>query len=214
MGKRSNRTHLMVAVLGCMACGDAGSGVVVKQAISTAGAAAPNPDDVGNHFASGAWQGYFWTSSQGPGTTITPTDFNAQTTGMPRCVRGSVAATTDYSGVAVLGVNLNEANEGKQTVKPTKAGVFVDVKNNSAATLLFQIEGPSDAPISSWCTLLSGSGGFVPWSSLNTACWDNSGSAYNNEPILSAAVVVPGNTSAAVAFDFCLNALAEVDAPK
>lgn len=173
------------------------------------GGAPANPDDMGNHFASGDWHGYFWTSTQGDGSSITPMNFSNQTTGMPRCVHGTVAKTSDYSGVAIVGVNLNEDGNGKQPVTPTKDGVLIEIQNKAGSALLFQVENES----THWCAQLKDSGGFIAWDKLNTACWDNSGKVYAGEPILTAALVVPGNTESAVAFDFCLKTLEEVSAP-
>jgi hypothetical protein len=182
-------------------------------ASAAAGSGTGSAPDAADYFSSGAWHGYVWTLSQGAGTTVTPMDFKAQTTGMPRCVKGSVTATSDYSGNASLGFNLNETGGAKLTVTPTKAGVMLDVKNTGAAQLRFQVEGASAGANMRWCAVISGSGGFIPWASLNTACWDNTGTAYNNEPIASAAVVVAGKMDAAVAFDFCVNSLVEADGP-
>lgn len=168
---------------------------------------ARNDEDYGNAFSSGEWRGYFWTNAQGAGTTISPRDFSAQTSGMPRCVSGSVGVTTDNTGIAILGANLKEDATGKMSVTPTKQGVTVFVMNNAGSPLLFQVEGPDGR----WCTYLNGGGGFMPWEKLNTACWDDSGSAYDREPIHAAALIVPGNSSAPVAFDFCLLRLEEAD---
>jgi hypothetical protein len=99
------------------------------------------------------------------------------------------------------------------TVTPTKKGVLVNVTNHVGSSLQFQVEGKLGDKTVHWCALLRDSGGFIPWSDLNTACWDKSGTAYANEPILSAAIVVSGNTTVAVPFDFCLNALGESDGP-
>jgi hypothetical protein len=166
-----------------------------------------NDEDYGNAFASGAWRGYFWTSAQGAGTTISPKDFSAQTSGMPRCVQGSVGVTTDNSGLAILGANLKEDLNGKMSVTPNKKGITVFVMNNAGSPLLFQVEGPDGQ----WCTYLNDGGGFLPWEKLNTACWNDSGTAYNHEPITTAALLVPGNATAPVVFDFCLLRLEEAD---
>jgi hypothetical protein len=149
------------------------------------------------------------------GSTIMPMDFKAQTTGMPRCVKGSVAATADYSGIAMLGFNLNQLSgvSTLMTVTPSKAGVQIDVKNNASSPLRFQVTAGDGASQQRWCATVTGSGGFIPWTSLNTACWDGSGTAYNKEPISAATLLVPGTTGAAVAFDFCVNSIAEADAP-
>lgn len=220
----------MIALVGLLvACGESGQSEI-GQALTSAGGAsgeiagasgaagqagaaagsggsAGDPDDAGNRFSSGAWRGYFWTSTQGVGTTITPADFTAQTSGMPRCVQGSVAITPDYSGIAMLGVNLSEDGDGKKAVTPSGKGVLIEVQNNAGSPLQFQIEGAAGR----WCVYLNESGGFIPWSDFNTACWDNSGKAYDKEPITSAAIVVPGRTTETVAFDFCLTRLAEAN---
>lgn len=222
MCKRLNKTGLTMAFsLFAVACGGSKSGDVSNAQSATAGAGAagsgatfaPIEGDVGSYFVSGTWHGYVWTTAQGTATSITPTDFAAQTTGMPRCVKGSVGVSPDYSAVAILGLNLNEDNNGKMTVTPTKKGVMVNVTNNAGSSLQFQVEGKVDDKTLHWCALVSGTGGFIPWGELNTACWDKSGTAYDNAPLLSAAIVVSGNTTAAVPFDFCLNALGESDGP-
>ena len=174
--------------------------------------AASNPLDKGNYFQSGAWMGYVWTSANGAGSTITPKDFAAQATGMPRCVKGSVAATADYSGTAILGVNLSEGSGvSSMTVTPSKEGVLLDITNNAKSPLRFQIKSSTTGG-TEWCTPITGSG-FVPWSSLRTKCWDTTGTQYKREPIAAAMVLVPGANTAAVAFDFCLNGLVEADGP-
>ena len=65
---------------------------------------------VGNGvMASADWQGYVWTSSGGTGTTLTAPDFTAAATNHQLCISGTVAATTDYSGYAEVGANLNHS---------------------------------------------------------------------------------------------------------
>jgi hypothetical protein len=201
-----------------MATGGMSAPGVAGQSTSAGGMSGPAANsgangrtDSGNYFVSGAWHGYVFTAAQGMGTTVTPMDFSMQTTGMPRCIKGSVAAASDYSGVALLGVNLNDDGSTKGTVTPTKAGVMIEVKNNAGSPLRFQVETPAGGADGRFCAVISGTGGFIPWSSLNTACWDNSGKAYNNEPIASAMVQVPGTNMAAVAYDFCLVSLSEAD---
>ncbi|HKU39894.1 MAG TPA: hypothetical protein VJR89_17160 [Polyangiales bacterium] len=179
------------------------------------GMPAGNPMDKGNYFQSGAWHGYAWTSAAGPGSSIMPMDFSMQTTGMPRCVKGSVGAAADFSGSGILGLNLNQDNGSMAlgTVTPTKAGVMIDLKYNTMSALRFQVTAGMGASQQRWCASITGTGGFIAWSSLNTACWDGSGMAYKNEPINAAMILVPGQAMAAVPFDFCLNSLVESDAP-
>ena len=179
-----------------------------SSASGNAGASTSAADeDYGNAFASGDWRGFFWTSAQGAGTTISPQDFSAQMSGMPRCVTGSVGATSDNTGLAILGANLKEDINGKTSVTPTKMGVTLFVMNNAGSPLIFQVEGPDGR----WCTYVNEGGGFMPWQKLNSACWNDSGQAYNSEPITAVALLVPSNSTAPVAFDFCLLRLEEAD---
>jgi hypothetical protein len=177
------------------------------------GSGTNNPLDAGNYFASGNWHGYVWTSTSGAGSMIMPMDFSTQTTGMPRCVKGTVAAAADFSGTAILGFNLSEGNGATSTtVTPMKEGVLLDVTNNAGSPLRFQVKSAPTGG-TEWCTTVSGSGGFVPWTSLRTNCWDDSGTAYNREPIASAMLLVPGTDTTPIDFDFCWNSLVEADAP-
>jgi hypothetical protein len=179
----------------------------------SSGSGTSNPLDVGNYYASGNWHGYVWTSTSGDGSSITPMDFASQTTGMPRCVKGTVAAAADYGGTAILGFNLSEGNGAtSSTVTPMKEGVLIDVTNNAGSPLRFQIKSaPSGG--TEWCTTVTGSGGFIPWTSLRTSCWDDTGTPYNREPIAAAMLLVPGTNTTPVDFDFCWNSLVEADAP-
>ena len=192
---------------GGSATGDAGSE-------GTAGAGTNDAAiDIGNYFKSGAWMGYVWTSASGEGSTITPMDFEAQTTGMPRCVSGMVSAQADFSGTAILGFNLNEGAGATGTpVAPTKAGVTIGITNRGGSVLRLQVQTASTGG-TQWCTTLVGSGGFIPWGNLRTECWGATGSKYDREPIVSVMVLVPGKDTMPVAFDFCVDMLAEAEGP-
>jgi hypothetical protein len=163
---------------------------------------------------SGSWHGYAWTASAGTGSTILPADFSRAADGQPLCVSGSVAPQADFSGVALLGVNLNQATQAMSVpmaVVPTSDGITVTVTKTVDSPLRIQIQGPNGATDANdrWCAPLVGSGGFVRWSTFNTKCWDGSGTAYANQPIVSVSVVVPGGNMAAVPFDFCLTSIRE-----
>jgi hypothetical protein len=172
----------------------------------------------GGYFTSGTWHGYAWTSASGGASAITPANFGATPAGQPFCVSGSVAGLADYSGVALLGVNLNQAEmpgAAVGTATPAKAGITVNLTNSGDSPLRIQIQGPTGAtdPNDRWCAVVSGSGGFIPWSSFNTQCWA-SGTPYDGtSPIASVSVLVPGTASGSTAFAFCLNALAETASP-
>jgi hypothetical protein len=198
---------------GTLSAGGSGTPAATSAAAGSGASALP---DAGNYFSAGSWHGYAWTSVQPAESAIMPMDFSGQTTGMPRCVKGSVAMTTDYSGIAMLGFNLNQdngTNAPQMTVTPMKSGIMVDIANHAMSPLRLQVQTPNGGMNEKerWCAPISGAGGFIPWASFNTACWDGSGTAYAKEPISTAMVLVPGTSTAAVPFDFCVNSLVEAD---
>jgi Glycosyl hydrolase family 12 len=170
----------------------------------------------GAYVAMGDWHGYAFTSANGAGSTIMPMNFEARMPGQGLCASGTVGAAADYSGTALVGVNLNQpmGAGGPMPIMMSKAGVFVQVKNNASSTLRVQIQGPNgdkDA-MDRWCAPLMGTSGFIPWSTFNTACWDNSGTAYSGQPIVAAMLLVPGGATDPVKFDFCIETLMAADA--
>jgi hypothetical protein len=201
------------AAAGAGGSGAGGAGGAGAGGTGGAGGGNDSAIDVGNYFKSGAWMGYVWTSVTGEGSTITPMDFAAQTTGMPRCVSGTVAPIADFSNVAMLGFNLNEPSGGMgTTIAPTKAGVTINVTNRAMSVLRLVVQSAATGG-TQWCTNITGTGGFISWDALRTECWGSTGMKYNREPIVSAMVLVPGKDTMPVAFDFCVDALAEADGP-
>ena len=169
--------------------------------------------DPAGYVTTGSWRGYPWTAASS-GSTITPVNFSGQAANSPLCVSGSVAPAADYSGYAMVGVNLNQApaaTASVNTVVPTGTGVTVNVSNPGGSVLRVQIAGPTGDTDATdrWCAPITGTGGFMPWSSFNTACWDGSGTAYNKQPIKQLDISVPGDSVATVPFSFCLNRFAE-----
>jgi hypothetical protein len=180
--------------------------------------AEPGAIERGPYYEAEPWQGYFWIAKTGKDTTLAASEsFDAATFGKPVCIRGSVAKAADSSGNAMLGINLNQAEQSDaapKTVVPTRAGVHVDVTNQGSSPLRVQVAGADGTsnPESRWCAAVSGSGGFIPWSAFNTACWDGSGKPYRNEPITVAMLLVPGTAQSHVSYDVCLARLTEADA--
>jgi Right handed beta helix region len=83
----------------------------------------------GGYVANSDWQGFAWISSGGTGTTMTPADFTTLTAGGPLCASGSVAATSDYSGYAMVGINLDYTEYA--STAPVLGGDFNEWKNGS-----------------------------------------------------------------------------------
>jgi len=172
----------------------------------------------GPYFTSGQWHGFFWIAHHGAGTTVTATSFMHTSFEPPLCIRGSVVPTPDNTSNAMLGVNLNQPDTQDmtvQTIAPSADGLLLDVKNNAGSALRVQIQALDGAvnDQARWCAPVSGSGGFIPWTAFNTACWDNSGAPYRLQPISGAMLLVPGSPSESVTYDVCLNALSEASAP-
>jgi hypothetical protein len=113
----------------------AGTSASASAGTTAAPATSNGKPDAGEFFVSGAWHGYAFAMAVGMGSTVMPMDFKMQTTGMPRCIKGSVGAAEDYSGTALLGFGLNEDGGNKMTVTPTKAGVNVEVTNTGGSPL-------------------------------------------------------------------------------
>ena len=174
--------------------------------------------DMGGYVTTGSWHGYAWTTAAGMTTMITPADFSALAAGDPLCVSGTVGAQADFGGVGVLGVNLNQdaaASSPMLTVTPSMAGIDVRVDNRGGSPLRVQIQGPDGATSATdrWCAPITAPGGFIPWSSFNTKCWDGTGTAYSRQPLVSAGIIVPGTATTPVPFNYCLTGLAESNGP-
>jgi hypothetical protein len=83
----------------------------------------------GGYVATSDWQGVAWTLSGGTGTTMTPADFTTLAEGGSLCASGSVAATSDYSGYAMVGIMLDDTRHA--SAAPDLGGDFNEWKNGS-----------------------------------------------------------------------------------
>jgi hypothetical protein len=170
----------------------------------------------GGYVISCNWHGYAWTSAgpSGSASTITPANFSSLAAGGQLCASGSVAPQSNYGGYGILGLYVNQATGASTPADPvtvTGTGLVVNVTNTGGSALRVQIQdelGATDAT-HRWCATITGSGGTIPWSSFNTACWDGSGTAYAMQPINAVLIMVPGSNTVAVPFDFCLNSVSQ-----
>jgi hypothetical protein len=171
----------------------------------------------GSYYVGGVWHGYLWDSATGTGSTISPVDFSTHTPGTAFCASGSVGPMTDYSGVAMIGFNINQA-QGTATTLGTwipasisSGGVTLNVTNNGTSVLRVQIQGPNGATDATdrWCATLTqfNSTVTIPWSSFNTACWDGTGTYYSGQALQAVMVLVPGGNVSSVSYSFCLNSI-------
>ncbi len=186
-------------------------------------------ETLGGYYESGTWHGYAWTAPVGDGTTITPTDFGALPVGSPFCVSGVVGPAADYSGVSLLGFNVNQAQTAKasgdppiETAVPTGSGIAVNFEKSVASTLRIQIQGPNGETDANdrWCWEIADPAGpvFAPYSEFNTECWQGGmGTAYANQPLAAVVFTVPGSNTNPVDFDYCIHGFADgssaADAP-
>jgi hypothetical protein len=168
----------------------------------------------GSYYVGGVWSGYMWDSATGTGSTITPADFTSHAPGTAFCVSGSVGPMADYSGVALLGFNINQAKDSTTlgTWMPasiSSGGVTVSVSNNGTSVLRVQIQGPNGSTDATdrWCATMITFNQTVtiPWSSFNTSCWDGLGTRYAGQPLQAVMILVPGDNLYTVPYSFCLN---------
>jgi hypothetical protein len=187
---------------------------------TTAGADTAGSIDVqaGGYVKAAPWQGYAWTAASATGSTITPPNYTDLVAATNLCAHGSVAAMSDYSGTGMIGVNINQAQDGTDppigTWTPTSiasGGITVNVHNTGGSTIRVQIQAPGGdtdgtkrwcAPVTTFDQALT-----IPWSDFSTTCWNDQGTVYAGEALESVIIIVPGGNQAAVAFDFCLNTL-------
>ena len=127
---------------------------------------------------------------------------------------GGRAGTADYSAIAALGINLNQANGdpaprslglapldlGRNRLQCHQPGRLTTSHPNAGT-------GGDLDPTLRWCANITAGSGTLPWSSFNTACWDGFGTPFKNtKGLVSAMILVPGGLTA-TPFNFCLNAL-------
>ncbi|MBN2193279.1 MAG: hypothetical protein JW751_10725 [Polyangiaceae bacterium] len=176
----------------------------------------------GGYHVHGEWKGNVWTAvDQAKVATISPANFSNLATDGPYCATGTAPVTSDWSAVAMIGFNVNQAQTedappGTWTpTNLTSGGLVLNVTNSGTnTTFRAQIHGPNGDTVAEerWCANLTqfGQDVVIPWTSFNTDCWDNSGKTYAGEPLEAALVLVPGMGTSdanpvARAFDFCVN---------
>jgi hypothetical protein len=183
------------------------------------------------------WHGYAWAKVSGQGNTIAPTSLSGLAPRQPLCVSGTVARSIDPAAGPELGMTVNQAfgQSALETVVPTAEGLFFGFTGSvpsvnvllpdgtvkrtpdglpiTTPLLRAQIYGPNGAadPNQRWCADLAEDGALLPWSSFNTRCWDNSGTNYAGQPLVSASVVIrpDPNAVAPIDYNFCLTSLSD-----
>jgi hypothetical protein len=170
-------------------------------------------DVVTNGFVSvGPWAGFGFTATDPGAATIVPDCSSGSCvppfTGNTFCMQGTVTGRADYTGFAMLGWNVAQADGGAAgtwTV-PASGGITVTVSNPGQTDLRLQLQGTDPhSGTDRWCIDLV-SGQMTPWTSLVTNCWSG-GTPQTplaaGTPIEQAAILVPG-LQTDLPFDVCL----------
>jgi len=147
--------------------------------------------------------GFVSSSAGGSGSSITLT-YGASSF----CASGSVGKNSTYNCWATAGFGVNQAESGasgsSNSLALTGSSITVSYVNKGGSTLELQLYDGSNF----WCSYLPSSTTpttkTIAFSSLNTKCWDNTGTSFTSgTPITSVDLVVPGSAVAATPYDFC-----------
>jgi len=154
------------------------------------------------------WHGYASAGkgAMDTGSTLMPTSFAMCGMGCMLHFSGTLGASTaanNYTGVVYMGFNVAEAAGGgtKGTVKPAGTGLTVTYTNTGASPIVRVQIGAGNTY---YCATLTASGMTVPYAMFNTACWDNSGTAYAAGTAIDTVQIVLPGADAAAPFDFTL----------
>ena len=124
------------------------------------------------------------------------------------CASGTVAANSTYKSWANAGFSVNQdasgASGASKSLVLSGSTLSISYVNHAGSQLEFQFYDGSNY----WCYMLPSSATpstkTIPFSSLNTACWDGSGSPFTSgTPITNVSLVVPGSGAISTLFDFC-----------
>jgi hypothetical protein len=147
--------------------------------------------------------GYVTSSAGGSGSSISLT-----CTENSFCASGTVGASSTYNSWANAGFNVNQAKGGASgSTNPLPlvgSTISVSYVNRAGSRLQLELWDGSDY----WCCYLppatSPTTTTIPFSSLNTKCWDNSGTAFTSGTSITALqLTVPGGATSPTPFDYC-----------
>ncbi|HEY5374402.1 MAG TPA: hypothetical protein VIK01_12005 [Polyangiaceae bacterium] len=127
------------------------------------------------------------------------------------CASGTVGINSAFQSYAGAGFNVNQAQSAAgnavDSLLLTGNSFQVRFSNSAHSPLWFQVINSSNI---TWCYDLSRavSPVTVPFSRLNTRCWDGTGDAFvPTTPITAIQLIVPGSATHTTPFDFCLGGL-------
>jgi len=165
------------------------------------------------YLTAGPWAGSGFTATDPGAATITPACGAASCSppfsGTEFCMQGTVTGRADYTGFAMLGWNVSQADGGAAGTwaVPDSGGITVTVLDvPSTVALRVQLQGtnPHDGA-DRWCAALT-NGKPLAWSDFKTNCWQG-GTPQNpltpGTPIQQGSILVPGLLTD-LPFDVCL----------
>jgi hypothetical protein len=124
------------------------------------------------------------------------------------CASGTVGQNSTYNCWADAGFSVNQASSGgsgsSSSLVLSGSTISVTYVNSGGSPLEFQLYDGSDY----WCYYLpaatSPNTATIPFSSLNTQCWNGLGKAFvSGTPITIVELVVPGSATSPTPFNFC-----------
>ena len=147
--------------------------------------------------------GFISSATAGSGSSIAltygPSDF---------CASGTVSANTTYKSWANAGFTVNQNQSGASgsanSLVFSGSTISISYVNHAGSELEFQLYDGSNY----WCYILPPSTTpnttTIPFSSLNTQCWNGLGSPFTSgTAITTVSLVVPGSNAVPTPFDFC-----------
>jgi hypothetical protein len=124
------------------------------------------------------------------------------------CVAGTVGASPTYKSWANAGFTVNQSKSGTSgstsSLPFVGSSITLSYSNPGRSTLEFQLWDGSNY----WCYYLPPSTGAntvtIPFSKLNSSCWDGSGTAFaSGTPVDSVQFVVPCSATTSTPFNYC-----------
>ncbi|MBN2195232.1 MAG: hypothetical protein JW751_20615 [Polyangiaceae bacterium] len=204
--------------VGATTTGGVGATTTGGMGTGSTGTGGEPADPLGGYHVHGDWAGFAFAFADG-GATVSPEEFDAMIDqDGPYCIKGTVQATSDYTSIAAVGVNVSQPkieDADVNTIMASGTGLLVDFTVKSGADgIRVQIEG-ADGSVNEnhrWCVNLTGSQSTViPWDTFNTACWSaEEGVDFNpaSDELAKVIFYVPdagSENGSAQDFDFCLN---------
>ena len=124
------------------------------------------------------------------------------------CASGTVGASSTYKSWANAAFNVNQAQSGASgstgSLPFVGSSITVSYSNKGGSRLELQLWDGSNY----WCAYLPPSAGpntvTIPFSSLNSACWDMSGTAFvSGTSVGMVQFLVPCSATTSTPFDYC-----------